>query len=55
MSPLLFAVTVDILLRRLSKDLNGSTVRAFADDIALITRSWKEEIDKTYSITVAEF
>ena len=36
LSPLLFALVVDLLLRRIKRDLPDCTVRAFADDIALI-------------------
>ena len=35
-SPLLFAVVVDILLRRIQRLLPGALVRAFADDIAIV-------------------
>jgi len=40
LSPLLFAVCVDLLLRRLQHDIPGITVRAFADDIASIVHDW---------------
>ena len=36
LSPLLFAVCVDILLRRLSHELGEDEVKAFADDIAAV-------------------
>ena len=42
-SPLLFAAAVDILLRKLQKDIPGSANCAFADDIALVIDRWKEE------------
>ena len=35
-SPLLFAVVVDIVLRRLRRLIPGSVVKAFADDIAIV-------------------
>ena len=38
MSPLLFALVVDILLRRISREVDGVKVFAFADDIALVLR-----------------
>ena len=36
LSPLLFALVVDIVLRRIQRLLPSATVRAFADDIALV-------------------
>ena len=36
LSPLLFAVCVDILLRMIAQRLGDATVRAFADDIAAV-------------------
>ena len=38
-SPLLFAVVVDPLLRRLRRALPSDTVRAYADDLAVVLRS----------------
>ena len=43
LSPLLFVVCVDILLRRIVQQLGGPMVRAFADDIAAIIHDWKEQ------------
>ena len=41
LSPLLFAVCVDILLRMLAVRLGDPTIRAFADDIAAIIEDWQ--------------
>ena len=35
-SPLLFALTMDVVLRRLQRLLPAATIRAFADDIAIV-------------------
>ena len=40
LSPLLFAVCVDILLRMLALRLGEPTIRAFADDIAATIEDW---------------
>ncbi len=40
LSPLLFAVTVDLLLRTLERQEAGALVRAFADDTAMFLRSF---------------
>jgi hypothetical protein len=43
LSPLLFAVTVDLLLRKLAKDFPEAMVRAFADDTAMcVTNLWRD-------------
>ena len=43
LSPLLFAVTVDILLRKLAKDHPDSVIRAFADDTAMVSPDlWRD-------------
>ena len=52
LSPLLFAVCVDLLLRRLQHDIPGIIVRAFADDIASVVRDWWSHgpaMDKLFS------
>jgi exonuclease III len=36
LSPLLFALVADLLLRRLQRKLEGATIRAYADDIAIV-------------------
>ena len=36
LSPLLFALVIDIVLRRIQRLLPDATVRAFADDIAIV-------------------
>ena len=41
LSPLLFAVCVDILLRMIDTQLGGPMVRAFADDIDAVVHDWK--------------
>ena len=38
LSPILFAVAMDILLRRLGRTVPGITTRAFADDVAAVVR-----------------
>ena len=43
LSPLLFAVCVDILLRMITVRLGHPTIRAFADDIAAIVLDWREQ------------
>jgi len=43
LSPLLFAVCVDILLRRIVHDLPDCICRAFADDIAAVISNWNEQ------------
>ena len=40
LSPLLFAVTVDMLLRRLAGTFPMDVVRAFADDTAMVVSDW---------------
>ena len=37
LSPLIFVLAADILLRRIGRALPGSTFRAYADDLALVT------------------
>ena len=36
LSPVLFAIVADILLRKLQQELPSSTIRAFADDTAMV-------------------
>ena len=40
LSPLLFAVCVDILLRMLEVKIGGIVVKAFADDVASVVKDW---------------
>ena len=40
LSPLLFAVVVDLLLRQLARLFPGELVRAFADDTAMVVKDW---------------
>ena len=54
LSPLLFAVVVDVLLRRLEQLLPNSTVRAFADDTALVTDDFHKTAASIHRI-FAEF
>eukprot|EP00973_Karenia_brevis_P076226 10585283-Karenia_brevis.AAC.1 len=42
LSPLLFAVAVDLLLRRLARTQSASCLRAFADDIGMVVPSFYE-------------
>ena len=39
-SPLLFAAVVDILLRILANRVQGSSIKAFADDIGAVFSDW---------------
>ena len=41
LSPLLFAVCGDLLVRRLRSACPESSVRAYADDLAVVTRKWR--------------
>ena len=43
LSPLLFAVCVDILLRMITHKLKDCSCNAFADDIAIVLRDWWEQ------------
>jgi len=43
LSPLLFAASVDVLLRMLQKRLPLGTFRAFADDIGAVLTDWQSE------------
>ena len=45
-SPLLFAIVVDLLLRRISQELPGVLVRAFADDTAVILQDFFKQANK---------
>jgi hypothetical protein len=36
LSPLLFALVADLLLRRLQRKLEGAVIRAYADNIAVV-------------------
>ena len=40
LSPLLFAVVVDLLLRKLARSLPNELLRAFADDTAMVIKDW---------------
>ena len=42
-SPLLFAASVDVLLRRLQHKIPSSVIRAFADDIGLVAEDWDRD------------
>jgi len=43
LSPVLFAIAADVLLRRIRRLVPSVLVRAYADDIALILPQWREE------------
>ena len=43
LSPLLFAVVADVLLRRLQRELSDITVRAFADDTAVVSTDFARQ------------
>ena len=44
MSPLLFALAADLLLKRLSRNLPEATVRAYADDLAMVIPNYQERL-----------
>ena len=44
LSPLLFAIISDVLLRRLSRTIPRALVRAYADDLAMVLRSSREHL-----------
>ena len=44
LSPLLFALVIDIVLRRLQRALPSAMIRAFADDVALVVRDVDEAL-----------
>ena len=44
LSPLIFAVVVDLLLRKLEMTLPELTRRAFADDLAVVTKDWWRDL-----------
>ena len=46
LSPLLFAVVADLLLRRLQRHLPSTLIRAYADDIALVLKSGIENLKR---------
>ena len=54
LSPLLFAVVADLLLRKLTAQFPEDTIRAFADDTAVIIQYWWQSADQMREI-FAEF
>ena len=50
LSPLLFAVCVDILLRMIEHRIPSSTSRAFADDLGTIIENWYLDAPKLETI-----
>ena len=46
LSPLLFAIAIDLFLRRLSRHLPTAKIRAFADDIAVVLPNLQEDLPK---------
>ena len=40
LSPLLFAVVADLLLRKLSRNFPNELIRSFADDTAMVVKDW---------------
>ena len=50
LSPLLFALVVDILLRRIKAKIPGVKVFAFADDVALVLEDVGRDLDVLRSI-----
>ena len=49
LSPLLFAATVDILLRRLHRIFPDAVIRAFADDIGAVFKDLPKDADRLFS------
>ena len=49
LSPLLFAATVDILLRRLHRIFPDAVIRAFADDIGAVFKDLPKDADLLFS------
>ena len=50
LSPLLFAVIADVLLKRLGEEFPDCVTKAFADDTCLITPSFARDADKIMGI-----
>ena len=50
LSPLLFALAVDIFLRRFQKSFPLATIRAFADDIAMVTDNVLRDADQIMNL-----
>lgn len=50
LSPLLFVTAMDGLLRIILREVSGSSVKAFADDTAVVFRSLKEDLPKLHNI-----
>jgi len=50
LSPLIYAISTDSLLRILRDSLPGITTRAFADDTAVVLQSWKTQSKKLNTI-----
>ena len=50
LSPLLFALVLDIVLRRLQRALPSATIRAFADDIGLVVQDIDEALPILHDI-----
>jgi hypothetical protein len=50
LSPLLFAVTADVLLRTLARDCPQATVRAFADDTAMASADFWEDAPRVQQL-----
>ena len=49
LSPLLFAVAADILLRRLGRMFNGALLRAYADDLAMVVEDFPGNAKRIFS------
>ena len=45
LSPLLFSIVSDVLLRRITRLSPSSLIRAYADDIAIVTKNAVLELD----------
>lgn len=46
LSPLIFAVVVDVLLRRLADVFSGDAIKAFADDIGMVVQNFDKVADR---------
>ena len=50
LSPLLFALASDGLLRVLAHRHNTATTRAFADDTAMVLQSWRRDAQRVFAV-----
>ena len=50
LSPLIFAIATDSLLRIIAQRMPGTQIRTFADDTAALLTSWKHHAKKLHTI-----